>query len=38
MIDKGLYKQGRVGLKGGADASQFYVANPKKENCRRCCK
>ena len=32
MIDKGLYKQGRVGLKGGADASQFYVANPKKVN------
>ncbi len=25
MIDKGLYKQGRVGLKGGADASQFGV-------------
>ena len=23
MIDKGLYKRGRVGLKGGADASQF---------------
>jgi len=23
MIDKGLYKKGRVGLKGGADASQF---------------
>lgn len=25
MIDKGLYKKGRVGLKGGADASQFGV-------------
>ena len=32
MIDKGLYKKGRVGLKGGADASQFNVANPKKVN------